>query len=244
MEPGPETGVSLLFSSDPNQLDIEIPLIIPALQMEPLKIRRPEGGDILFFMCRSILPVLAHHTSTRDAPNSSQMDDRRRRFAISRVVGGKVKDWTVIADKISGRTNKDCRKRWHNVLSGGFNKGYWTKEEDKLLTRAVQTYGETWTAVADTVKTRSADQCAKRWKQCLDPQLDRSEWTEEDNRRLLEVAAMKGRRWKDIQLEHFPSRSRNAIKNQYVAFQCKKSDRTNVSWTPQDSPLSPDESTS
>jgi hypothetical protein len=59
------------------------------------------------------------------------------------VAEGKVKDWTVIANKIPGRTNKDCRKRWHNVLSGGFNKGYWTAEEDKLLTRAVQTHGET-----------------------------------------------------------------------------------------------------
>jgi hypothetical protein len=25
-----------------------------------------------------------------------------------------------------------------------------------------------------------AVECAKRWKQCLDPQLDRSEWTEDD----------------------------------------------------------------
>jgi hypothetical protein len=58
------------------------------------------------------------------------------------VAAGKVKDWTVIANKIPGRTNKDCRKRWHNVLSGGFNKGYWTEEEDELLTLAVQTHGE------------------------------------------------------------------------------------------------------
>ncbi|KAJ5892734.1 hypothetical protein N7504_009425 [Penicillium tannophilum] len=50
--------------------------------------------------------------------------------------------WTVIANKIGGRTNKDCRKRWHNVLSKAFNKGYWTGGEDKLLTLAVQTHGE------------------------------------------------------------------------------------------------------
>ncbi|GIJ86501.1 hypothetical protein Asppvi_005390 [Aspergillus pseudoviridinutans] len=143
-------------------------------------------------------------------------DNLLSREVHSQLAEGKVKDWTVIANKIPGRTNKDCRKRWHNVLSGGFNKGYWTEEEDKLLTRAVQTHGETWTAVAEVVKTRSADQCAKRWKQCLDPQLDRSEWTEDDNRRLVEIAAVKGRRWKEIQTEYFPSRSRNTIKNQYT----------------------------
>ncbi|KAF7591608.1 hypothetical protein BBP40_001308 [Aspergillus hancockii] len=118
--------------------------------------------------------------------------------------------------KIPGRTNKDCRKRWHNVLSGGLNKGYWTDDEDKLLTYAVQSHGETWTVVAEVVKTRSADQCAKRWKQCLDPQLDRSEWTELENRRLMEACAVKGRRWKEIQMEHFPTRSRNSIKNQHT----------------------------
>lgn len=134
----------------------------------------------------------------------------------SQLTEGRVRDWRSIATKIPGRTNKDCRKRWHNVLSGGLNKGYWTEEEDKLLTHAVQTHGETWTVVADVVKTRSADQCAKRWKQCLDPQLDRSEWTELENRRLMEACAVKGRRWKEIQMEHFPTRSRNSIKNQHT----------------------------
>ncbi|KAJ5476097.1 hypothetical protein N7475_001826 [Penicillium sp. IBT 31633x] len=148
---------------------------------------------------------------------TQEEDDLLSKEVNSQLTGGKVRDWTVIADKIAGRTNKDCRKRWHNALSGSFNKGYWTAEEDKLLARAVQTHGELWTAVAEVVTMRSADQCAKRWKQCLDPQLDRSEWTEEENRRLMEVEAVKGRRWKEIQIEHFPSRSRNSIKNQSVA---------------------------
>ncbi|KAJ6051938.1 hypothetical protein N7460_002472 [Penicillium canescens] len=70
-------------------------------------------------------------------------DNLLSREVHTQLAEGKVKDWRVIADKISGRTNKDCRKRWHNALSGVFNKGYWTEEEDTLLTRAVQTHGET-----------------------------------------------------------------------------------------------------
>lgn len=53
-----------------------------------------------------------------------------------------MKDWQCIATKLPGRTNKDCRKRWHNVVSGGVNKGHWTQDEDKLLTEAVQTRGK------------------------------------------------------------------------------------------------------
>lgn len=53
-----------------------------------------------------------------------------------------VRDWKAIASAIPGRTNKDCRKRWHNAVAGGLKKGHWTQEEDHLLSLAVQLYGE------------------------------------------------------------------------------------------------------
>ncbi|KAE8374212.1 hypothetical protein BDV26DRAFT_284477 [Aspergillus bertholletiae] len=136
----------------------------------------------------------------------------------------------------------------------------WTPEEDKLLCREVHSQlcegrnpiltrdRDRWTAVADVVKTRSADQCAKRWKQCLDPQLDRSEWTELENRRLMEACALKGRRWKEIQMEHFPTRSRNSIKNQHTILTRRYNklknlreaqNATNAEPGPEDSSLSP-----
>jgi myb proto-oncogene protein len=78
-----------------------------------------------------------------------------------------------IADSLPGRTNKDCRKRWHNSVAGGLKKGQWSKSEDQLLSRGVQEYGQKygsmkqegleltatkrWTVVASCVGTRSAD---------------------------------------------------------------------------------------
>lgn len=35
---------------------------------------------------------------------------------------GVVVDWNVIAQKIKGRTNKDCRKRYYNGIAGGLKK--------------------------------------------------------------------------------------------------------------------------
>lgn len=58
------------------------------------------------------------------------------------VSQGDVRDWQTIAVKLPGRTNKDCRKRWHNVVAGGMNKGHWTDAEDKLLIDAVNTHGK------------------------------------------------------------------------------------------------------
>ncbi|KAF2193230.1 hypothetical protein K469DRAFT_796062 [Zopfia rhizophila CBS 207.26] len=132
------------------------------------------------------------------------------------VVEGEVKDWCRIAAKLPGRTNKDCRKRWFNSVAGGLKKGQWAKSEDLQLTMGVQRYGQRWTQVAEIVGSRSADQCAKRWQQSLDPDLDRSEWRDHEDKVLIKAVQQLGRHWKDIQHHHFPGRSKNCIKNRYT----------------------------
>ncbi|KAF2472917.1 uncharacterized protein BDR25DRAFT_219408 [Lindgomyces ingoldianus] len=132
------------------------------------------------------------------------------------VTEGEVKDWCRIAAKLPGRTNKDCRKRWHNSVAGGLKKGQWAKTEDVQLSRGVQKFGQRWTLVADVVGSRSADQCAKRWQQSLNPELDRSEWRDYEDKVLITAVQKLGRHWKDIQHQHFPGRSKNCIKNRYT----------------------------
>lgn len=58
------------------------------------------------------------------------------------VIEGEVKDWCRIASKLPGRTNKDCRKRWHNSVAGGLKKGQWAPSEDALLSRGVDRFGQ------------------------------------------------------------------------------------------------------
>ena len=40
---------------------------------------------------------------------------------------GDIKDWSEIAKKIPGRSNKDCRKRFLNEVTGGLKKVRLTK---------------------------------------------------------------------------------------------------------------------
>ncbi|XP_014552463.1 hypothetical protein COCVIDRAFT_110292 [Bipolaris victoriae FI3] len=143
-------------------------------------------------------------------------DQKLREGVEAQLREGEVKDWCRIADSLPGRTNKDCRKRWHNSVAGGLKKGQWSKSEDDLLARGVEEHGQRWTVIANCVGTRSADQCAKRWQQSLDPNLDRSEWQETDDNELIDAVQQLGRHWKDIQREHFPERSKNDIKNRYT----------------------------
>lgn len=35
---------------------------------------------------------------------------------------GEVKSWSEVATKLSGRSNKDCRKRFYNEVTGGLKK--------------------------------------------------------------------------------------------------------------------------
>lgn len=94
-------------------------------------------------------------------------------------------------------------------------KGQWSKSEDQLLIHGIHCYGSQWTKVATCVTTRSADQCAKRWQQSLDPSLDRSEWRDDEDAALLAAVKRLGRHWKDIQEQNLPHRSKNCVKNRY-----------------------------
>lgn len=57
------------------------------------------------------------------------------------VQEGVQNSWSLIATKLPGRTNKDCRKRWLKVCKD-VNKGVWTADEDERLRRGIETYGQ------------------------------------------------------------------------------------------------------
>jgi hypothetical protein len=48
------------------------------------------------------------------------------------------------------------------------------QEEDDRLKEAVAKHGPRWVVVATEVGTRNGDQCAKRWNENLNPELDHS----------------------------------------------------------------------
>ncbi|USP75623.1 uncharacterized protein yc1106_02897 [Curvularia clavata] len=157
---------------------------------------------------------------------SPSEDQKLREGVEAQLREGEVKDWCRIADNLPGRTNKDCRKRWHNSVAGGLKKGQWSKSEDNLLSRGVEKYGQKWDSIVrasilgltDDYQMDSSGklQCAKRWQQSLDPALDRSEWRDNDDNELIDAVQRLGRHWKDIQREYFPERSKNDIKNRYT----------------------------
>lgn len=124
-------------------------------------------------------------------------EDNLLRLAVQ-LYGDKTEKWAKIAACVPGRTNKNCRKRWFHSLDPSLRKGAWTEEEDQLLREGVMKYPNQWSKIADMLEGRTDDQCAKQWRESLDPSIDRSEWTPEEDKLLMEKYEEYGSQWQKI----------------------------------------------
>ncbi|OJK01925.1 hypothetical protein ASPACDRAFT_40742 [Aspergillus aculeatus ATCC 16872] len=120
--------------------------------------------------------------------------------------------WSELAQKVPGRSNKDCRKRWWNTLAGGNIKGVWSPEEDKRLSEAVREHGNNWTQIATLVGSRCADQCSSHWRQVLRP----------NDEELLKAVQTHGTNWSAISAFHNPPRTGLSLKNRYTRIRVKE----------------------
>lgn len=57
-------------------------------------------------------------------------------------------NWPLLAQKIEGRTSKQCRERWFEHLSPAVNTSPYTAEEDTLLLNLYSSLGRSWTRIA------------------------------------------------------------------------------------------------
>ena len=83
----------------------------------------------------------------------------------------------------------------------------WEEEEDDMLSDIIRSMEcqNKWNDIAKELYKRSEaryfrkpKQCRERWRNYLDPQLQKGEWTVEDDRRLLELVLENGSRWSNI----------------------------------------------
>ncbi|CAJ0911055.1 10075_t:CDS:2 [Entrophospora sp. SA101] len=164
-------------------------------------------------------------------------EDNLLRLAVQ-LYGDRSERWTKIAACVPGRSNKMCRKRWFHSLDPTLRKGPWTEEEDKLLKRAVEKHQKVWCKVAESIPGRTDDQCAKRWKECLDPSIDHNEWTPQEDQLLLERYGEFGSKWQQI-AKSFPGRPGLHCRNRWRKIQrLKKANKDNlldmIIYTPND----------
>ncbi|KAL4721838.1 myb-like DNA-binding protein bas1 [Fusarium chlamydosporum] len=127
-----------------------------------------------------------------------------------------VRRWTAEEDQLfSKQVSKYTGKNRWMKIKRNWNRGAWTSDENKRLHDAIATHGYSWTSVSEAVGNRSPDQCAKHWTSSFDPDLSREEWTDPEDRILMEAVHLHGRSWKQIAGQYFPNRSTLEIANRY-----------------------------
>lgn len=93
----------------------------------------------------------------------------------------------------------------------------WSNEEDAVVKQLVQKYGYNWSKISTEMNhIRSSKQIRDRWLSKLDPQIKKTEWTEEEDIMLVDLFAIMGRRWSAI-ARKIPGRSEIMIKNRFKA---------------------------
>ncbi|KAF9957898.1 Pre-mRNA-splicing factor cef1 [Modicella reniformis] len=77
--------------------------------------------------------------------------------------------------------------------------GVWKNTEDEILKAAVSKYGKNqWSRISSLLVRKTASQCKARWMEWLDPSIRKTEWSKEEDERLLHLAKLMPTQWRTI----------------------------------------------
>jgi hypothetical protein len=119
-------------------------------------------------------------------------------------------DWVAVAMLVPGRTQRQCRDRWHNTLVSSTEAttaraGHWTPDEDKTLKDAVPTHGDkNWEKIAALIPGRTQKQCRNTWHNRLVSNIDPTtalagKWTADEDKKLKDsVREHDGKNWEKV----------------------------------------------
>ncbi|KAM7523514.1 hypothetical protein LguiA_013416 [Lonicera macranthoides] len=118
-------------------------------------------------------------------------------------------------EELGGRSDDDENK--------SCSKEHWRPAEDEFLRLLVQQYGaRNWNFIAEHFPGRTGKSCRLRWVNQLNPHINKTPFTVEEEAMLLELQRIHGNKWSTI-AHFFPGRTDNHLKNQYHIMSARRS---------------------
>ncbi|CAG8468408.1 9095_t:CDS:2 [Paraglomus occultum] len=88
----------------------------------------------------------------------------------------------------------------------------WSPQEDANLIRLHKRYGSSWVTIARHINTKSARECADRWRNALRPGINSSPFTATERLMIISLHDIHGPRWSRI-ASQLPGRTARKVKN-------------------------------
>ncbi|WVZ76948.1 hypothetical protein U9M48_024860 [Paspalum notatum var. saurae] len=89
------------------------------------------------------------------------------------------------------------------------------REEDEILTKMVAKHGlKNWQTIASAIPGRDGKQCRIRWTRSLDPAINKEDWSEQEELKLIRAHQIYGNQWLKM-VKHFPGRTNHGLKEHW-----------------------------
>jgi hypothetical protein len=85
------------------------------------------------------------------------------------------------------------------------------------LKKAVAAIGTSWVRVAEYVPGRTNDQCNERWTGQLNAGSSKNVWSEDEDRKLIEMVNSEGRQWKAISKKIGNGKTGPSVRSSFVS---------------------------
>ncbi|KAL4436430.1 hypothetical protein ABPG74_002996 [Tetrahymena malaccensis] len=137
-----------------------------------------------------------------------------------------------LAKMIPFKDGVTFKHKWLQMKQINLSQIPWTKEEDDLLTQIYldfkkQDKQNKWSDISKVLENktkifRRGKQCRERWNNYLDPDMNRGNWSDEEDYKLLSIALEIGStQWSSL-AKRLSKRTENAVKNRFKSLMKKE----------------------